>query len=308
MRDFRPGALALVLLVAAGCGLGSHTYELHGQVLAVDLERQEVLIRHDAVPGLMPAMTMPFRARDAGLLEHRHPGELVEAEIVVRGTDAYLTRLDHVGDAPLATAATDQLGARATPLLEPGDPIADPAFVDQDGHPRKLSDWHGQAVAITFIYTRCPFPNFCPLMDRNFARIQRLVSDDPALRAGIHLVSISFDPDFDTPAVLRDHAAEVGADPEFWTFLTGDRDEVDAFGAPFGVAVTRDADNPGNITHTLSTAVIDQTGTLVAVYRGTDWSPEQVRRDLQTLVERGGEGGAHGKDRVSPDRSPGSAS
>jgi protein SCO1/2 len=285
MKWIRPTALALAALGVWGCGLGSRSYELRGQVLAVDFDRQEVLIRHDAVPGLMPAMTMPFRARDAGLLDGRRPGDLVEAEIVVRGADAYLSRLVRIGDAPIETAATDQLSANAPPLLEPGDAIPDPPFVDQDGAPRMLSDWRGQAVAMTFIYTRCPFPNFCPLMDRHFSTIQRAIAGDPTLGESVHLVSVSFDPDFDTPAVLRGHARTLDADPGLWTFLTGDRDEVDGFAKRFGVAVTRDSNDPVNMTHNLSTAVLDRDGTLVAVYRGADWTPQEVLRDLRKVVD-----------------------
>lgn len=285
MRKIRTTALVAVALYAAGCGLGSRSYELRGQVVAVDLERQEVLIRHDAVPGLMPAMTMPFRPGNASLLEGRQPGDLVEAELVVRGTDAYLARLEYIGSAPLDTTATDQFGANAVPLVGPGDLIPDPPFIDQNGEPRKLSDWHGRAVAMTFIYTRCPFPNFCPLMDRHFADIQRLVAENPALRDEVHLVSVSFDPTFDTPQVLRDHANTLGADPRLWTFLTGDRDEVDAFAERFGVAVTRDAGDAANITHNLSTAVIDRRGTLVSIYRGAEWTPPQVLDDLATAAE-----------------------
>jgi protein SCO1/2 len=271
---------ALIAVAAWGCGLGARSYDLRGQVLALDLEGGEVLVEHDEVPGLMPAMTMPFKVGYPGLLEGLRPGDLIRGRLVIRGADAYLASLDQVGAAPI-----DALPACARGhLLEPGEPVPAVAFLDQHGQPRTFEAWRGRAVVMTFIYTRCPFPTFCPLMDRHFAAIQREVADDPRLRDRVHLVSVTFDPAYDTPAVLRAHARELGADASLWTFLTGDRDDIDAFAARFGVAIARTAQNPTDVTHTLSTAVIDPDGALVTVYRGAEWTPQDVLHDLEALV------------------------
>src|SRR6185295_11210335 len=125
-------------------------------------------------------------------------------------------------------------------LIEPGQPVPDQTFVDEQGRARRLSEFKDRALAITFIYTRCPMPTFCPLMDRHFASLQKDIKADAALRGRVHLLSVSFDPAYDTPAVLKRHAATLGADPALWTFLTGARDEIDRFGMRFGVSVARE--------------------------------------------------------------------
>src|SRR5207253_1310472 len=140
----------------------------------------------------------------------------------------------------------------------------------------------GSPVVITFMYTRCPLPTFCPLMDQHFATIQRTLESDRSL-ATIHLVSISFDPIADTPAVLKKHARKLEADPRRWSFLTGDRDDIDRFAARFGVSIARAMDDPLNITHNLRTAIVDADGKLVKVYTGNEWRPDQIVADLKTV-------------------------
>jgi protein SCO1/2 len=120
-------------------------------------------------------------------------------------------------------------------------------------------------------------------MDRHFASIQQTIKSDSSLKT-VHLLSVSFDPLTDTPRVLKKHARELMADPARWTFLTGDRDDIDQFAARFGVSVTRAQDDARNITHTLRTAVIDANGKLVKVYIGNEWTPAQVVADLHSVV------------------------
>jgi protein SCO1/2 len=143
-----------------------------------------------------------------------------------------------------------------------------------------MASFRGSRLLITFIYTACPLPTFCPLMDRHFAAIQKAAAADARL-ADVHLVSITFDPITDTPPVLKNHARKVGADPARWTFLTGDRDEIDRFAARFGMTIARDLDDPLNITHNLRTALIDTDGRFVKTYTGNEWTPEQVLADLR---------------------------
>jgi protein SCO1/2 len=121
-------------------------------------------------------------------------------------------------------------------------------------------------------------------MDRHFATIQGTLKSDPSLKH-VHLISVSFDPLTDTPAVLKKHAMELGADPEYWTFLTGDRDVIDQFAMRFGVSVSREMNDPLNITHTLRTAIIDAKGNFVKAYAGNEWTPEQVLTDLRHVEQ-----------------------
>jgi protein SCO1/2 len=165
-------------------------------------------------------------------------------------------------------------------VLEPGGSVPDEALQDETGATRRLTDWKGRAVALTFIYTRCPMPDFCQLMERRFADVQKRAAADPSLRDRVHLVSISFDPDHDTPAVLKAHARAVGADPRIWTHLTGPAAAIENVASKFGVSVLRD-DETEAITHNLRTAVIDPRGRLVKIYSGSDWTPEALVDDLR---------------------------
>jgi cytochrome oxidase Cu insertion factor (SCO1/SenC/PrrC family) len=162
--------------------------------------------------------------------------------------------------------------------------VPDAAFVDQDGRKRRVDAFHGRTVLLTFIYTRCPFPTFCPLMDQHFKEIQDAMKKDAVLKGRVHLISVSFDPTNDTPPVLKEHARKLMADPNVWTFLTGTVDNVDKFGARFGLSVVRSSTDARDITHTLRTAIIDRNGRLAKVYTGNEWTPMQALADLESVA------------------------
>jgi protein SCO1/2 len=251
-------------------------HELKGQVLAINAKRLEIVIRHQDIPGFMPAMTMPFAVKDEALLDGRAPGDLVDGTLVVTDTSAWLERLTKTGVATL----TEPMAVAEPGALSPNEPVPDAAFVDQDGRARHFAEWRGSAVAVTFIFTRCPLPDFCPALDRSFARVAGLVRAEPALAAKVRLLTVSLDPAYDTPAVLKNHAARLGADPTLWVYLTGEVAAVDAFGRHFGLSVARDGDE-GGLTHNLRTAVVDPAGRLVRTWRGSDFAPEDVAGELR---------------------------
>lgn len=274
---------ALLVLVALTLACSRpREYELRGQIVAVDHDRLQVTIKHEDIRGFMPAMTMPFRVKDGKLIEGRTPGDLVRAILVVEENSAYLTAVEPTGHAPLTEPPPESAGMD---LLEPGDDVPDAAFVDESGTPKRLASWTGQARAVTFMYTRCPLPDFCPSMDRHFAAVQREIARDPTLSGRAHLASVSIDPSFDTPAILANHARHVGANPAHWTLLTGDRQEVERFASRFGVSIMREGDGQ-EIVHNLRTAVIDREGRLVKVFGGTDWTPGQVVAELKAIALR----------------------
>jgi protein SCO1/2 len=264
----------LLCCLALSC-TRAHEYPLRGQVLAVNPDRGEIAVKHEDIPGLMPAMTMTFKVEDRRVLAERVPGDLVEATLVLTDRQATLRGVRKVGFSQLSPPAAAAAAASGFELLKPGDPVPDQAFVDERGRSRRLSDWRGRAVALTFIYTRCPIPTFCPLMDRHFAAVQKTVREDRSLNGRVQLVSVTFDPAYDTPAVLRVHAEKVGAQADTWTFLTGERDAIDRFAARLGVSVVREQ-NPADITHNLRTAVIDADGRLEQVFTGNEWTPAEV--------------------------------
>jgi protein SCO1/2 len=262
------------------------TFTLQGQVLSLEPARKLLTIKHEEIKGFMPAMTMPYEVRDGTLLDGLAAGDLINATLVVVSNGAYLSAIKKVGQAPLEKPPAEAPTPSASSgfeLLKPGDTVPDGAFVDQSGQPRRFSAFKGSPVVMTFIYTKCPLPTFCPLMDRHFATLQTALKGDRSLEM-VHLVTVSFDPITDTPPVLREHAKRLDADLARWTFLTGDRDEIDQFATRFGVSVSRAMNDARDITHNLRTAIVDADGKLVKVYTGNDWSPDQVLADLKKGV------------------------
>ena len=294
MRSHRCFWAAAALVMVAACnrapqqkGFEPKTYSLQGQVLAIEPDKKLATVKHEEVKGFMPAMTMPYAVKDAKALDGLAPGDLINAKLSVESSGVFLTDIKKVGSAPLEKTqppAPEPSASSGFELLKPGEPVPDAKFVDQDGRKRDFKSFKGQTVVMTFIYTRCPMPTFCPLMDRHFASIQRTIERDPALKQ-VHLVSVSFDPLTDTPPVLKKHAKELDADAKRWTFLTGDRDDIDKFAAGFGVSVARAENDQRDITHNLRTAIVDADGKLVKVYTGNEWTPEQVLADLKPIVK-----------------------
>ena len=259
---------------------------VHGQITVLEPDRKLVTLNHDEIKGFMPAMTMPYDVRDVKVLDGLAPGDIVDTTLVVVSNGAYLTDFRKVGHQdlppPAAPAPAAPSASSGFELLKPGEAVPDSPFVDQSGRKRRFADFKGAPLAITFIYTKCPLPTFCPLMDRHFKSMQKPLAEDPALKSA-HLVTISFDPVTDTPPVLRAHAKTLGADLARWTFLTGDRDEIDKFAARFGVSVSRALNDPRDITHNLRTAIVDKDGKLVKVYTGNEWNPEDLLGELRKL-------------------------
>ena len=276
-------ALSLLLPLAAACSQPEppRQYELTGQILAVGEGKAELTVRHEDIEGLMPGMTMTFPVEPASLMEGRVPGELITATLEVSDSQGRLVAITHVGEAPLPENA-NQI-AMASGLLNVGDEVPDAAFIDQQDARRSFDEWRGSLTLVTFIYTRCPLPTYCPLMDQNFATIQEAVAEDPALAGQVKLVSITFDPAHDTPEVLAAHAARRRADPDVWTFLTGDQATIDRFAGRFGVGVLRQAE-AAEIQHNLRTTLIGRDGRVLKVYSGSDWTPGAVLADLRAAL------------------------
>jgi protein SCO1/2 len=266
-------------VVLAGCAQAEKTreYELTGQIISLAPDRHEVTIEHEDIEGFMPGMRMSFKVKDAGLLKDRQPGDLVTARLVVGEVSAHLESLTKTGHAALESESAEP-GARK--VLLPGEQLSDALLVDQDGVERPFSAFRGHRVAMTFIYTRCPFPEFCPLMDRQFAAVQKTLKSTPRL-SDVRLLSVTLDPEFDTPQVLKSHAQQRGADPAVWSFLTGSPQETVALASQLGLFVERTGDGAADITHNLRTAIVDAEGRLVKAYSGNDWTPSQLVADLQ---------------------------
>ena len=283
--SFRITCAALVLALFTGaCSKAdppAKRYQLTGQILGLRPEAREMLVKHDDIKGFMPAMTMPYQVSELSLLEGMAPGDLITATLEVGLTAGVLTAVTKTGHADLPAAPAGETLA-PLPVLVEGDAVPEEILFDQDGKARPFSSFAGRTVALTFMYTTCPMPDFCPLMDRNFAAVQALLKQEPGL-AHVRLASVTIDPAHDTPAVLKAHAKGLKADPAVWTFLTGDETNLSHFAAQFGLSVMRNDKNPSDISHTLRTVVIGPTGKIVKTFSGNDWTPTELLASLKAV-------------------------
>jgi protein SCO1/2 len=276
-------ALLLAAALVAGCARETaRQYPLKGQIIGLGQNagtgRTEVTVKHEDIPGFMPAMTMAYSVKDGTRTDGFVAGDLITATLTVDGSAVFLQDLRKTGHGPLPPQAKS---VRIMDVMDPGDAVPDDALTDQTGATRRLSDWRGRALAVTFVYTRCPVADFCPLMDRHFADLQRAIRADPVLRERAHLASVSFDPRHDTPAVVAAHAKERGADAALWSYLTGEAPAIDHLTSRFGVSTIDEHDAPETITHNLRTAIIDPKGRLVKIYSGNEWTVADLLNDLR---------------------------
>jgi protein SCO1/2 len=254
----------------------------------------QVIIAHETIPGFMKAMTMPFTLKDHSLLEDLRPGDTVEGPLRVDSENGIVQDyelLDLVVTRPATppprvlnlSGKTPEL-REAPKRLEPGDVVPDFAMTTQDGKSLKLSDLRGDVIVLTFIYTRCPLPDFCPLMDRKFGELAGKLEVNPERARRVRLLSVSFDPEHDTPEVLAKHAKLRGAKPPLWTFAVASHDELAKIAGPVGLMY---GPRPDEIVHNLCTVVIDPSGRLARLEVGTagkNWQPVELLRLIAELV------------------------
>ncbi|MDW8307905.1 MAG: SCO family protein [Verrucomicrobiales bacterium] len=258
----------------------ARTFEVRGIILELQPLEKTVRIRHEEIPGYMAAMTMPFEVRDTNELAGLEAGDTVSFRLNVTDTDGWIDRIRKL-DAPRANLLPTRgpfRFVRDVEPLGPGDPLPRYTFTNQFGRPFSTEDFKGRALAITFIFTRCPFPTFCPRMSDNFARVQQdlLARGTPT---NWHLLTISFDPDHDTPEVLRRYAQAQGAEPAHWTFATGDLVDITAIGEQFGLEFWRDPGGSG-INHNLRTVVVDARGRVQTIWPENKWTAGQLVEEL----------------------------
>ena len=292
----RSRALALFLSLVAGlafaCGrsesrtaaAGPQRYAIAGVVRSLDAGKPEVTLEHEPIEGFMDTgMTMVFPIRaDAKLVAALVAGDRISGTLVVDGGKYWIegVKREAAGPAPASTAGSASSAASAIVTPHPnrgiavGDRMPDFTLTDQKGRAMRLSELAGEPVAVTFIYTRCPIATACPLTTAKFSKLAASLA-----AAGFgHLVTITVDPEHDTPPVLDDYAKRAGADPRRWKFLTGDPKAVADVVERFGVLYYPDK---GQVVHQQGVAVLDGAGRLTNIYYGEDWEPEHILRDME---------------------------
>ena len=268
-------------------GTNRQIFDVKGVVQSIDLSRKEVEIRHEAIPGYMPAMTMPFEVKDTNELTGLEPGRRISFRLTVTDTEGWIDQVRNL-DLP-GTNAPPSTGpfrhVREVEPLSPGDPLPNYQFTNQFGRAFSTPDFKGQALAITFLFTRCPYPTFCPRMAGNFEEAQRKLIAMANAPTNWHLLTISFDPEFDRPEVLKAYAQGHHYDPAHWTFATGELIDITAIGEQFGLAFWRD--QTSGISHNLRTVVIDPAGRVCSVLQGNTWTSDELV-DLLLKAARAG--------------------
>jgi protein SCO1 len=274
--------LSSLVLFADQCGGTGKRYLLQGKIIAIDQSKQEIVVSHSEIAGYMPAMVMPFQIKDAQALSGLNKGDEISATLVVTGSKSWLEDLRLVRK---SNTIADPRDVEIRTLPREGDTVPDFTLTNQDGKKISLKQYRGKALLVTFIYTRCPLPDYCPLMSGNFAQIDKALQTEPALFAKTHLLSVSFDWQHDTPAVLRSYGAaytEKYSDEKFdhWEFASGSADEVSAIAKFFGLQYET---KPDQIVHSLVTAIISPEGKIAKIYSGNEWRPADLVNDLRRM-------------------------
>lgn len=260
-------------------------YELKGKVVSVDKSQQTVTLAHEEIKDLMPAMTMPFTMKDQWPYDMLVPGQQLSATLIVDGLRSWIQDVvvTSAPDIDAASASSTSTVAEA----RPGDEVPNYGLVNQDDKRIKIHNYRGKVLLLTFIYTRCPLPEYCSLMSDNFAKIENEIEKQRDLHNRTHLLSITIDPEYDTAAVLRSYgAAHTGkySDETFnhWEFAGGTKDEVKGIAQFFGLHYYSGEDQ---IIHDLRTVIIDPNGRVFKVYRGNEWKVEEVVKDLNVAIQ-----------------------
>ena len=264
--------------MVVGCQSQTKQYSLRGQVLAKDQAAAQLTVKHDDIPGFMPAMTMPYKVKDPAAMQDVQPGDTIAADLIsVNGAKDYWLQ---------SVRIVDQSGRQtAKPAvkhaLKVGEAVPDIPMINQDGKQIHLGDFKGKSVLITFIYTRCPMPAFCPRLSGQFARIHEDLSKTPGDYDKTHLLTISFDPKYDTAPVLRkyglaylDNHAEGFA---HWDFASADPADMRRIADTFGLEYFEE-DN--QISHSMDIVLLSPEGT-VAKYWSTEWTAAELETALR---------------------------
>ena len=284
--------ILLAALLAPFPTLAQQRYSAKGLVLAVDKQHRTMTVSCEDIPGYMDAMVMPMEVRDAGELDGVVRGTLIEFSLVADKEHPYaenvrIRNFDSLELDPLSArrlrlldGAIDQ--SLSLDLLKVGQPVPDFSLTDQNREHVTRSQFGGKVVAITFVYTRCPFPNFCFRLTNNFARLQKRFAKE--MGRNLILLTISLDPVHDQPETLAEYARTWNIDAKGWHLLTGPPAEVHKFCERFGVAFFPDE---GQLIHSLHTLIIDRQGKLAVNLEGNEFTAEELGDLVQSVLKGG---------------------
>jgi len=277
-------ATAVLLIPAsswAGAATNATTYRVKGVFQESRSAGHVAVIAHEAIPGYMTGMTMPFNVKEPGEVNGLRPGDEITFRLSVTGTDAWIDEIKKTGEHRAGPTPEPPVSMEMPPELQVGDPLPDCVLTNESSRTFHLHEYKGQALAFTFFYSRCPLPTYCPLMNRNLAAVQKTLQSDTA-RTNWHLLSISFDPEFDTPARLAGYGNFYQNDPRHWNFATSSPVEIRKLGGAFGLMFWQEN---GAINHNLRTVVVDVSGRVRKVFTDNEWKPEDLVAEMKKAME-----------------------
>jgi protein SCO1 len=278
---------ACVALALLGCGRSTNSdekrdyYDTRGIVRGFSPDRSTVEIQHENIPGFMPSMTMPFVVRDPKQIADLKTGEAIAFRMAVTQKDFWIENVKKIRRKDVNVAEpkkTSSVSTERDARLKEGDEMPPFSLTNQNGERISLDTFRGQPFVLTFVFTRCPVPNFCPRMSNNFEELQAAIKNGTGTLATTHLLSITLDPDYDTPKILSDYAAFHHNNRQIWTFATGDKKEIDSLTRAFSVYRQTEG---GTISHGLATALVNRDGVIERIWRGNAWTPAEVIEAIQ---------------------------
>ena len=276
-RDQRRALGWIPLLISAWAGVlwtlscysDTTNYVVRGVLKEIRQEEHQLVISHEDIPRFMPAMTMPFSVKDAALLTNATIGDRIAFQLHVTESDSWVDHIERLAAAEgtarnLAALPNGSVVAEARPPSgRTPNALRDYRFTNELGEPVSLAEFQGQAIALTFFFTRCPIPQYCPRLSRNFEEVQRKLSGLVGAPTNWHLVSVTFDPAHDTPEVLRAYATSYHYDRAHWSFLTGPPDKIAELARLCDVTFEADS---GLFKHNFRTLIIDASNRLQMVF------------------------------------------
>jgi len=264
----------------ASSSTNQQVFAVKGIVRDIQPEKKKIKIEHEEIPGYMEKMTMLFDVKDSKELAGLQPNDTVSFRMTVTDDDGWIDQIRKTGSA--AATPPDAESFRRVREVEPlavGDKMPDYTFTNEFSRVMHLRDLKGQAYALTFIFTRCPFPTFCPQLSRSFQSTQAALKAMTNGPANWRLLSLTIDPQFDTPAVLKDYAKRYGADPAHWSFLTGSLADIDAISEQFGLQFWR-ASPEALPNHNVRTVVVDAAGRVQWITPENEWKPQALAEQI----------------------------
>ena len=277
--------ICAVLCVASCRQSEDRTFSVRGIVQEIRSDGKTAVIKHETIPGYMDAMTMPFDVKTAHELANVRPGDEIEFRLVVTGDDSWIERVKKTGRTMALVASNAAPLVTTNASVAPRHPLMDYAFTNQLGQPVTLSSFRGQALAITFFFTRCPIPEYCPRLSKNFEEACAELKAMPNAPTNWHLLSVTIDPEFDTPAALRLYAKRYEHDPKHWSFLTGPKDRIVELARESGIAMQPDQ---GLLTHNFRTLIVDPDGKLQMSFPISGDISDGIASELVKAAKSGG--------------------